>query len=128
MCLLDEEMSSVRVPCARSVIMRLEEFLAGHQDEPIYVAELCRATNATERMLRAVCYEHLGMGAIRYLWLRRMHMARRLLLSPAQGTSVTEVAMQCGFWELGRFSVQYLALFGEAPSASLRRAVRESAH
>jgi AraC-like DNA-binding protein len=50
-----------------------------------------------------------------------MHLARRALIraDPATAT-VTGVATEYGFWELGRFSVQYRALFGESPSASLR--------
>jgi AraC-like DNA-binding protein len=125
-CLVDEENDSrARTPRGRPVIAQLERFLAKHQDEPIYIAELCAATHATERALRAACHEHLGMGAIQYLWLRRMHMARRLILRPSQNATVTEIATQCGFWELGRFSVQYQRLFGEAPSVTLHLAGRE---
>ena len=61
------------------------------------------------------------MGPIRYLTLRRMHLARRALLGadPSKAT-VTQIATDYGFWELGRFSVAYRALFGESPSDSLR--------
>jgi AraC-like DNA-binding protein len=81
---------------------------------------------ASERTLRVGCMEHLGMGPIRYLWLRRMHMARRALIQTAPGiTTVTEIATASGFWELGRFSVAYRALFGEGPSVTLRRPAQE---
>ena len=48
------------------------------------------------------------MGPLRYLWLRRMHLARRaLLLASEGGATVTSIAMAHGFWELGHFSVAY---------------------
>jgi len=57
------------------------------------------------------------MGPIRYLWLRRMHLARSALLfaDPAKAT-VTQIATDHGFWELGHFSVAYQALFGLPPT------------
>jgi AraC-like DNA-binding protein len=91
-------------------------------DRPIYLAEICAAIGAAERTLRASCEEHLGMGPIRYLTLRRMHQVRRALLhsDPSKAT-VTRIVTNHGFWELGRFSVAYRMLFGESPSKTLRQ-------
>jgi AraC-like DNA-binding protein len=105
-----------------SIVARFEELLAANHDYPLYIAEICAAIGVSERTLRLSCQEHLGMGPVRYLWLRRMHLAHHALVRHATSTStVAEIATEYGFWELGRFSVQYRALFGEAPSASLRR-------
>jgi AraC-like DNA-binding protein len=105
-----------------AVMGRLEELLEANSDRTLYLTELCSAAGASERTLRACCQEYLGMSPTRYLWLRRMHLARRGLriANPAAAT-VTEIATDYGFWELGRFSVAYRSLFGESPSASLRR-------
>ena len=104
------------------VMARLEEFFATNPRRPLYLSEICAATNSSERTIQACCREHLGMGPVRYLWLRRMHLARRaLLLASEGGATVTSIAMAHGFWELGRFSAAYRGLFGETPLASLRR-------
>jgi len=109
------------------VIGRFEDFLAARQYEPVYLAEICAAIGVSERTLRSCCQEHLGMGPMHYLWLRRMHLARSSLLGAGSAVkTVTEIATAHGFWELGRFSVEYRALFGESPSATLKRAPEES--
>ena len=67
------------------------------------------------------------MGPIRYLTLRRMHLVHRALLrADASSATVTSIATGHGFWELGRFSVAYRALFGELPSETLRRPMQET--
>jgi AraC-like DNA-binding protein len=109
-----------------TIVARFEEVLAANYDRPLHLPEICAAIGVSERTLRASCMEHLGMGPIRYLWLRRMHLAHRALVRTAPGTAtVTEIATDNGFWELGRFAVAYRALFGEAPSTSLRRPAQE---
>lgn len=123
-CLADDEASEAKRDGGShaKLMARFEEFLAARHLEPVYLAEICGIVGASERTLRTCCQERLGMGPIRYLWLRRMNLAHRALVNadPARRT-VTEIVTEHGFWELGRFAVEYRALFGESPSVSLRR-------
>jgi AraC-like DNA-binding protein len=110
-----------------TIIVRFEEFLEANPDRPLYLAEICAAIGVAERTLRASCEAHLGMGPIRFLTLRRMHLAHRALLRADPSTStVTRIITGQGFWELGRFSVAYRALFGESPSETLQRPGEQS--
>ena len=88
----------------------------------------CAAIGVAERTLRASCEEYLGMGPIRFLTLRRMHLVRQALLSAVPPTStVSRIATDHGFWELGRFAVAYRAAFGELPSETLKRPTKQIA-
>jgi AraC-like DNA-binding protein len=108
-----------------SIMRRFEEMIEAEQDRPLYVSEICKALGVPARTLQAQCHEKLGMGPHRYLWLRRMNLARRALaLADPATKTVTEIATQHGFWEFGRFAVSYRKLFGEPPSATLRTAPR----
>jgi AraC-like DNA-binding protein len=110
------------------ILTRFVEFLKANPDRPLYLTEICAAVGVAERTLRAACEEHLGMGPIRYLTLRRMHLVRQALLHSHPSTAtVTRTVTDHGFWELGRFSVAYRALFGETPSETLHQPIRHAA-
>ena len=124
LCLTEGDLDDVRnVHRHRARVMRrLEDVLTSTPDKPLYMPQLCATVGASYTTLRDCCQEYLGMSPKRYLWLRRMHLVRRDLQSAdAEKTTVTEIATDYGFWELGRFAVAYRSLFGEAPSAALRR-------
>jgi AraC-like DNA-binding protein len=106
----------------KGIVAKLEEFLEANPKTPLYLVDVCTAIGTGERTLRAACEVHVGMGPNRYLTLRRMHLAHRALMraDPSKAT-VTHIATDHGFWELGRFSVGYRTLFGEPPSATLHR-------
>jgi AraC-like DNA-binding protein len=87
------------------------------------MAEICAALGVSERLLRSLCAEHLGMSPTTYLRLRRMSLVHRTLWRGAAAETVSEVVRRCGFRNLGRFAADYRALFGELPSATLRRSL-----
>ena len=110
-----------------TVFARFLEFLEANPDRPLYLSEICAAIGVAERTLRATCEEHVGIGPIRYLTLRRMHLVRRALLHSHPSTAtVTRIVTDHGFWELGHFSVAYRTLFGESPSETLRHPTRQT--
>jgi len=123
-CLTEGKFSNMTAADRRHhvIIAKFREFLEANPDKPLYLPEICAAVGAAERTLRVACEQHVGMGPVRYLALRRMHLVRRALLQAIPSTTtVTRIAADHGFWEMGRFSGNYRALFGETPSATLQR-------
>jgi AraC-like DNA-binding protein len=85
------------------------------------VCEICLALNVSYGTLRSSCVKNLGITPKKYLLQRQMRLARcALQQSDHKTTSVTRIATEYGFSELGRFAVNYRKMFGESPSATLR--------
>ena len=104
------------------VMRRFTRVLEENPERSLFIPDVCAAIGVSERTLRICCQEHLGTPPKRYLVLRRMSLAQRALRAAEPGaTSVTAIGTRYGFWELGRFAVEYQARFGESPSATLRR-------
>ena len=84
--------------------------------------DLVAATGVSERALRRGFSKFYGVSPTKYMRLRRLHLARRLLCN-RQGNpvKVTEVAARLGWWDFGRFADSYRKVFGEYPSETLRR-------
>ena len=89
------------------------------------VREICAALKVSDRTLRGVCEEHLGQSPSSYLRLRRMRQVHRALRSEKpDAATVAEVARSYGVRSLGRFAADYREIYGELPSATLRRGSR----
>ena len=87
--------------------------------------ELSRATGVAKRSMSRAFRLILGIGPATYLRHYRLNEARRALLQNGDGgTTVTQVARRFGFRHLGRFSEQYKAMFGEAPSVTRGASMR----
>lgn len=106
-----------RARIARDVLAIMKE----HREFPLSITDLCVRTGAKERTLFLSCVEAFGKSPARLLVELRLNAARRALLNPDSGTSVTRVAAHYGFTHFGRFAENYLRQFGELPSATLAR-------
>ena len=103
-------------------MVRLEEVLAEHLSRPLRMPELCARIGTTDRTLRSCCAEFLGLSPTRYVLLRRLKQTRLILRNADPATAnVADIARECGFTQLGRFAAAYQTIFGETPSATLRR-------
>jgi AraC family ethanolamine operon transcriptional activator len=106
----------------RHIIRAAMDCVDQHDCEHLTVSELATAAGVSERTLRAAFQEYFGVGPVGYLKRRTLNLVRKTLQNadPSVAT-VTQVATQFGVWELGRFAQDYRLLFGELPSATLRR-------
>lgn len=55
---------------------------------------------------------------------RRLQLVHQRLLQAAADDSVTKIAVDCGFTNLGRFALAYRAKFGASPSDTLKRSAQ----
>ncbi len=108
------------------IMRKFHMMIEGHSEEAIYIPDLCAAVGVSQRTLNVCCHESLGVSPKRFLLHRRMRLARRSLgQADAATTTITEIAARFGFWNFGRFAVEYRGLFGEGPSATLARTARQ---
>ncbi|WOJ95138.1 helix-turn-helix domain-containing protein [Congregibacter variabilis] len=103
------------------IVRRAEERFFQSSAQPASPADLCAAAGVSQstlhRAFRSVC----DLSPLDYFYKRRLCKARRLLLhADKRRGEVKRAALEVGLTEFGRFSVEYRALFGESPSATLR--------
>ena len=108
----------------RGILARFEDLLVA--EPSLRMAEICAALGISGRLLRECCRRHLGTGPSGYRRLRRMQQVHRALRSKdPRAASVFEIATRYGIRDLGRFAAGYRALYGELPSATLRRGSKD---
>jgi transcriptional regulator GlxA family with amidase domain len=101
------------------VVKRAEAYIRAHFDAPIPISRLCRVAGVSERGLRNAFYGVHGMGPKRWMLNERLMHTQIALRASRSATTVTEVATDFGFYQLGRFAAIYKKTFGEAPSETL---------
>jgi len=104
------------------IVQKCEDYTLNLDGRRPYLSELCATANVSERTLQYAFHDIMGMSPLTYLHRLRLHRARDELREAKSGsTSVTDVALNWGFWHFGEFSRAYRNCFDELPSKTLRR-------
>ncbi len=121
-CNPDETVDADKKGRSYSQIVRTcEDYTLNLEGRRPYVSELCATANVSERTLQNAFNDIMGMSPLTYLHRLRLHRARDELRKAKSGsTTVTDVAMNWGFWHFGEFSRAYKNCFGEVPSRTLK--------
>jgi AraC family transcriptional regulator, ethanolamine operon transcriptional activator len=94
--------------------------------EHLNLADLCRITGASERTLRIAFVERYTVPPARFMKAYRLnHLREDLAGLAAQGPRISQIANVWGFWHLGQLAQDYNNWFGELPSATYRRNLRQ---
>jgi AraC-like DNA-binding protein len=112
------------IPASQSPVKLVEEYIEANWHKPIDIVKLAEVANVSARSLFRQFQKERGYSPSEFAKLRRLRMALVMLENPEAATSVTQVALKCGFHNSGHFARDYRLAFGELPSETLSRALR----
>jgi AraC family ethanolamine operon transcriptional activator len=87
--------------------------------------ELAERVGVSVRTLQSATKAICGMSPHRYSRVLRLWSVRKQLRAGSGRRSVKACAIAHGFWHLSEFAASYRAAFGELPSETLHRSLRE---
>ena len=98
-----------------------EEYIEDNWNRPITIELLAKVTGVSARSLFERFRSHRGYSPMAFVRQTRLKNAKNFLSTPEASTTVTGVALLCGFMNAGHFSRHYSNAFGELPSTTLSR-------
>ena len=99
---------------------RAARIIEAHASEELTPGDLARECNVTPRALQYAFRKHLGCTPQDYLRRVRLDLVRRSLRD-GTSLSVSDAAAAHGFFNPGRFAVDYRQVFDENPGQTLER-------
>jgi len=100
------------------------DYINANSTQHLSISELCHVANTSERTLEYAFRERYGVTPKYFITACRLNTAKKaLLFGSSSETSVSDVALQAGFWHRSKFAEDYKKLFRELPSQTLRRSV-----
>jgi AraC-like DNA-binding protein len=115
---LDDECPLMLPTCTHPIVVEAADYVRAHLDS-VTVAKLSLAINTSERSLRRLFQNELGLTPREYLLQARLRQAMVLLARPQH--TIVGVAMAVGFASSNAFARAFKQRCGDSPSAFRRR-------
>lgn len=90
-------------------------------DRPLTLTEMEQLSGLSARGLQYAFKGRFGCSPMEWQRRERMQLARRRVLFPAPGETITDIAYAMGFSSSAAFTTQYRRYFGETPSEARHR-------
>lgn len=104
---------------------KVSEFVDARGAARVGVSDIARELGVSVRTLHSALTAVRGMGLLRYVRHKRLWDVRRALeCGNDTKVLVKSVALEHGFWHLGRFAEAYRVEFGETPGETLQWVAR----
>ena len=115
------EVNTPMQPKRRYALARTaQEFMLDRLEDPPTLTEVCAGIAVSRRSLHYAFLDVFGISPKAYLKAQRLYAARRALRRSPPGNTVTRVMAKFGFFDPGHFARDYMTMFGEYPSETLR--------
>jgi AraC-like DNA-binding protein len=111
-------------PSCPHYLLRARQFIHDHAREDIELEDIEQASGVSRHRIFDGFKKHFGQAPMAYLKRYRLEAVRNDILADKALRNVSSIAMSWGFSHLGRFSADYKALFGEAPSQTALRSAQ----
>jgi AraC-like DNA-binding protein len=109
---------------ASSLVRDVEDIIESNWQSAIDIDRLAARAGVSARTLFRAFQQARGYSPMAFAKKVRLDRARDFLMSGDPGVSVTDVALQCNFSNMGHFSRDFHQAFGERPSETLQRSRR----
>ncbi|UXJ50040.1 AraC family transcriptional regulator [Pseudomonas citronellolis] len=102
-------------------VKRAVDYIQAHAEQPISVETLAAIAGVSGRSIYHGFQRFLGVSPMRYLRDVRMERVHQDLKDPRQPARVTEILARWGFFQFGRFAIEYRQRYAETPRQTLAR-------
>ncbi|MDE1180492.1 anthranilate 1,2-dioxygenase regulatory protein AndR [Paraburkholderia sp.] len=101
-------------------VRRAETYISEHACEPLTLSDIAEAAGVPVRTLLHSFRRFRDVSPMQLVREARIERSREMLMRASDTDRVADIALSCGFVNLGRFANAYREKFGEAPSDTLR--------